>query len=32
MVKPCQAWPHFNKPLGSITGGFLLYGLFQPEE
>ena len=31
MVKPRQAWPHFHKPLGLITGGFLLYGLFQPK-
>ena len=31
MVKPSQAWPHFHKPLGLITGGFLLYGLFQPK-
>ena len=31
MVKPCQAWPHFQKPLGFSPRGVVLYGLFQPK-
>ena len=31
MVKPRQAWPHFQKPLGLSPGGFVLYGLFHPK-